>query len=209
MPPDTVTPRLRTARAKPRSATGRPRPPETASPSPVPRISAIRFARSLLQLSRPRIERQAADLEIRRSAAEDDVAWWEATMALNRSLRRQGVGHEAAMAAHLASQAVFAAANRSGLALGPDVTALARSEGEAARALVAGNLDATGAGYLTRDWQDFLIPPADPPLPRWTRRRERFHPVEAVEQEMQVDGAGGGCPRRHSPPDGVGADLEC
>lgn len=161
MAPDISTPRLRATRDKRRSAAGRPRPPETAATLPVPRISAVRFARSLLALSRSRIGRQAAALEIRRTSAEDDVAWWEATTALNRSLRRQGTGHEAAMAAHLASQAVLTAARRSGLALAPDITALARSAGEAARVLVAGDLNGAGAGYLIRDWEDFLIP-ADP-----------------------------------------------
>jgi hypothetical protein len=113
-------------------------------------------------MSRPRIELQAFGLETQRTSPDDDVAWWEATMALNRALRRRGSGQQAAMAAHLASQAVLAAATRTGLALGPDVTAVARSAGEVARVLVAGDLDTTGAGYLARGWEDLLIPPADP-----------------------------------------------
>jgi hypothetical protein len=124
---------------------------------------AVRFARSLLHLSRLSIERRAAELKDRRISPDDDVAWWEATTALNRAIRRQGSGHQAAMAAHLASQALLAAASRTGLALSPDVTALARSAGEVARLLVVWDLH-TAADYLTRGWED-LLPPAAPPAP--------------------------------------------
>ena len=165
MPPDTITPRPRTTRASRDRRWVGPRPPETVETIPYQGINAVRFAQSLLQMSRPRIELQAAGLKTRRTSPDDDVAWWEATMALNRALRGRGTGHEAAMAAHLASQAVLAAATRTGLALSPDVTAVARSAGEVARVLVAGDLNATGAGYLARDWEDLLIPPADPPSP--------------------------------------------
>jgi len=127
-------------------------------------IGAMRFAQSLLHLSRSRIELQAAGLKARTSP-DDDLAWWEATMALNRALHRRGTGHDAAMAAHLASQAVLAAAARTGLPMSPDVAAVARSAGEVARVLVAEDLDARAAGYLARGWEDLLIPPADPPSP--------------------------------------------
>jgi hypothetical protein len=160
---DTATPRPRTTRANRDRRREGSHFPETAAAIPGQGISAVRFARSLLQLSRSRLEHQAAGLKTRRASPEDDVAWWEATMAVNRALRRRGTGHEAAMAAHLASQAVLAAATQTGLALGADVTAVARAAGEVARALVAGDLRATA--YLTRDWEDFLIPPADPPSP--------------------------------------------
>jgi hypothetical protein len=141
------------------------RPPETAGTTPNQAIGAVRFAQSLLHLSRTSIELQAAGLKTRRTSPDDDVAWWEATMALDRALRRRGRGHEAAMAAHLASEAVLAAASRTGLDLGPDVTAVARSAGEVARVLVAGDLSTTGAGYLARGWENLLIPPAAPPSP--------------------------------------------
>ena len=145
------------------------RPPEPTEPAPHQGTGAIRFAQSLRHLSRSRIEFQAARLKARRASPDDDVAWWEATMALNRALRRRGIGHEAAVGAHLASQAVLAAATRTGLALSPDVTAVARSAGEAARVLAAGDLNATGAGYLARDWED-LAPESHEP--RRTRRGE-------------------------------------
>ena len=127
-------------------------------------ISAIQFAQSLLHLSGPRIELQAVGLKARRASPDDDVAWWEATMALDRALRRRGTGHEAAMAARLAAQAVLAAATLTGLASGPDVNAVARSAGEVARALAAGDLHTAGADYLARGWED-LISPAGLPSP--------------------------------------------
>ncbi|MDQ3946921.1 MAG: hypothetical protein M3357_17555 [Actinomycetota bacterium] len=116
-------------------------------------------------MSRARIELHAAGLKARRDSPDDDVAWWEATMALNRTLRRRGTGSRAAMAAHLASQAVLAAATRTGLALSPDITAVARSAGEVARMLAAGDLNTTRAGYLARGWEDLLIPLAEPASP--------------------------------------------
>jgi hypothetical protein len=144
MRPDSLTPSVRSVRTS--------------------RVSVARFAQALLNLNRPSIERQAAGLTARTSP-DDDVAWWEATTALNRALRRQQTGRQAAMAAHRASQAVLAAASRTGLALSPDILAVARSAGEAARVLVAGGMNITGAGYLTRGWEALLILPAGLPSP--------------------------------------------
>ena len=164
------TPGPRTSRAyRDRRQVGS-RSPETAES--VPKGKAVRFAQSLLHLSRLSIEHRVAELRDRRISPDDDVAWWEATTALNRAIRRQGSGHHAAMAAHLASQALLAAASRTGLALSPDVTALARSAGEVARLLVVWDLHSAAADYLTRGWED-LLPLAAPPCPLRRRRRER------------------------------------
>ena len=129
-----------------------------------PAKPAVHFAQSLRHLSRWSVEHRAAELTARRNSPGDDVAWWEATTALNRAIRRHGIGHQAAMAAHLASQALLAAASRTGLALSPEVTALARSAGEVGRLLVVRDLNTSAAGYLTRGWDD-LLPPALPPGP--------------------------------------------
>ena len=137
--------------------------PETAERIPEQGISGARFAQSLLHLSGPRIERQAVGLKKRSTSPDHDVAWWEATLALGRALRRQGAEHEAAMAARLAAQAVFAAATLTGLAPGPDVIAVARSAGEAARVLAAGDLGSSGADYLARGWEDLISPAASSP----------------------------------------------
>lgn len=162
MASDVISPRPRTSPAsRERRCAG---PPSAGTPDAVTGqgISALRFTQSLLHLSRARIELHAAGLKARRSSRDDDVAWWEATLALNRTLRHGGTGPQAAMAAHLAAQAVLAAATRTGLGLNPDVAAVARSAGEAARVLAAGDLNATAAAHLTRGWEDILIPLAEP-----------------------------------------------
>ncbi len=162
MAPDPIPPRPRTSPAGRQHHYAGPRSAEAPDTIPGQGISALRFTQSLLHLNRARIELHAAGLNARRTSPDDDVAWWEATLALNRTLRHGGTGPQAAMAAHLAAQAVLAAATRTGLGLNPDVAAVARSAGEAARVLAAGDLNTTGAGYLTRGWEDILIPLAEP-----------------------------------------------
>jgi hypothetical protein len=183
--PDTITPRSRTTRPNRDRRPVDPRPPETAETMPEG-IGAVGFAESLLHLSRPSLENHVAELHARRISPDDDVAWWEATIALNRVLRRKGTGHQATMAAHLASQAVLAAATRTGLALSPDVTAVARSAGEVARMLVAGESHTTAAGYLAHGWEDILIPPAAPPSPSGAAGgRGNVRPRAAAHQPMK------------------------
>jgi hypothetical protein len=163
MRPETIMPSPGTARSsRDRRPTG---PRRTAATISCQGVAAARFAQSLLHLSRPSIVYLVARLNARRRSPGDDVAWWEATTSLNRALRHRGTSHQAAMAAHQASQAMLAAATRTGLALSPDVLTVARSAGEVARVLVAGDTNATGAGYLTRGWEDLLLPPADSPTP--------------------------------------------
>jgi hypothetical protein len=162
MAPDTISPRPRTGPASRERRCAGPLPAGTPEEIDGQGISALRFTQSLLHMSRARIELHAAGLKARRRSPDDDVAWWEATLALNRSVRHGGTGPHAAMAAHLAAQAVLAAATRTGLGLDPDVAAVARSAGEAARVLAAGDLVTTGAGYLIRGWEDLLVPLAEP-----------------------------------------------
>jgi hypothetical protein len=50
------------------------------------------------------------------------------------------------------------------LGLWQAVTILSAEDSTATR-LVAEDLNTTAAGYLTRGWEDLLIPPADPPSP--------------------------------------------
>jgi hypothetical protein len=128
-------------------------------------VGVVSFVQALLRMSRPRIQFQAAGLRARRSSADDDIAWWDATLALDRALRSGGLGNEAAMAAHVASEAVLTAAARTGLAPSPDVTAVAQSAGEVARVLVAGRRNTVA--YLTHGWEDILLIPGSalPPRP--------------------------------------------
>lgn len=115
------------------------------------------FIHALVHLDGARIERQAAVLEARRPSEDDDIAWWDATLMLDRSLRRAGLKRRAAMVSHLAAHAVLDAAARAGLAPTAEVSAVARSAAEAARVLAAGDLiNAGSARYLSRDWRDLL-----------------------------------------------------
>src|SRR5688500_12825296 len=155
MSPDTDAPCRRTARY--RRGVGA-RTPATPTPIPDPGLGVASFVESLLNMSRSGLERQAAALRARRASPDDDVAWWKATMALDRSVRTRGIWHEADVAAQLASRAVLAAATRTGLAVGSEVTVLARGAADVARLLVAGELDTTGAAYLARGWEDLLQP---------------------------------------------------
>ena len=165
MAPDTDTRRHRTTRGSRDRRWAGPGQPKMAEGISHQHIDAARFTQSLLHMSRPRIELQAAGLRTRGTSPGDDVAWWEATVALDQVLRRRGASHGAAMAARLASEAVLVAATRTGLALGPDITAVARSAGEVARVLATGDLNTTGVGYLARGWEDLLISAAEPHSP--------------------------------------------
>ncbi|MGH9281709.1 MAG: hypothetical protein ACRD0S_02100 [Acidimicrobiales bacterium] len=178
MAPETVTSRPRTTRASRDRRGESPRQPETADTTPGEAIGVVRFTQALLHMTRPRIELQVAGLRARRTSPDDDIAWWQATVALDRALRHRGAWREAAMAAHLASQAVLAAATRTGLALDADVAAVAQSAGEVSRVLVAGLLDTAEAHHLTRGWDDLLIPeaefPSPPRPPEGRRHREPY-----------------------------------
>lgn len=165
MAPDTDTPHGRTTRPSQDRRRVGPGQPETSETVISPGIRVIRFSQSLLHMSRARIEVQAAGLKARRTSPDDDLTWWQATVALDRALHDREPGHKATMAAHLASQAVLVAATRTGLALGPDITAVARSAGEVARVLATGDLNTTGGGYLARGWEDLLISAAEPHRP--------------------------------------------
>jgi hypothetical protein len=185
MAPETDIPHRRSTQpSQDRQRVGpRPQPSETVTSQS---IGVVRFIHSLLHLSRARIELQAAGLRAGRTSPDDDVAWWQATVALDRALHGRDPWHKAAMAAHLASQAVLAAAGRNGLAMGPDVTAVARSAGEMARVLAAGDLNTTGAGYLAHGWEDLLKSAAEPhapPAPAGGRRHR--NPRAAANQTVK------------------------
>jgi hypothetical protein len=71
--------------------------------------------------------------------AAGEVAWWRATIAVEREVRRSRVLAVAGMVSHRAATAVTDRAGSLGVPLpDPDVTTVARTASEAARALVAG-----------------------------------------------------------------------
>ena len=98
-------------------------------------------------LSGEEIAGLARSLRQEHHSADGEVAWWRATLAVSGCLRRRHRTREASAAAHAVTQAVQVAAERAGIAESSrsDVTLVARSAADVARALVA--MEA-GAGWV-------------------------------------------------------------
>lgn len=106
----------------------------TATPGPET------FAERLGRLTADQIESLACCLRAELGSAEGEIAWWRATMGVDRSLRCARRGRAAGAAAHEASAAVLRAAERAGIRTTERdaVTLVARAASDVARALVAG-----------------------------------------------------------------------
>lgn len=127
-----------------------------------------RFLEALGWLSATAIRASAA--AIRRCSGDeagDDVLWWNATMAIDDTLRDEVQVVEAAAAAQRASHAVAEAARASGLdpSEDPDVVTLIRRAKEVARGIVAGEGASDATAWLLSCWTDYLdfVLPPDPP----------------------------------------------
>lgn len=117
------------------------------------------FLRSLRLLSASDIVRVAARVRAHRDRG-DDLAWWQATLALERSVRRQQRSIGAAAGAAAANRAVVAAAGRAGLeADAADVAEAARAAAEVARTLVAEDASADPC-YFLDGWEPIVELPA-------------------------------------------------
>jgi hypothetical protein len=116
------------------------------------------FLRSLQRLSASEIIKVAAG--VREERAGDDLAWWQATLALEHSVRRQQRSVGAAAAATTAARQLVTAASHDGLAAdAADVADAARSAAEVARTLVAEDAAADPC-YFFRGWERIIdIPP--------------------------------------------------
>jgi hypothetical protein len=94
----------------------------------------------LRTMSADGIRQAGHDVRSEHRSAADEIAWWSATLRVERLIRHQHQRLAAATAAAVASQAVKHAALRSGIALDdPDVVATARAASDAGGALVAGH----------------------------------------------------------------------
>jgi uncharacterized protein YjeT (DUF2065 family) len=130
---------------------------------------ARRFIRALVHLSAEDLRLLGQALRARHTQRADDVAWWQAIVALDRALRRCGRARLAAAAAGAASQAVISSAARHGMsAADDDVRAVARGAAEVARVLVAGEAELPTAECLLLGWEGFL--PCRTPPPESHRR---------------------------------------
>jgi hypothetical protein len=85
------------------------------------------------------------------------MAWWNATVAIDRAVRRRRRALHAATAARRAAETVLAASVRSGLsAADPDVVCVARRAAQVARGLVAGPSVRRETTWLLQSWQAAL-----------------------------------------------------
>jgi hypothetical protein len=113
------------------------------------------FIRTLSHLSAQDLGALAARIRSDHES-DDEMAWWRATLALDRCLRHQRRSVHSAQAAQTAAQAVFAAAGRAHLQEGSaDIVAVANSAREVARALVADDAD-SNPRYFFQGWERFL-----------------------------------------------------
>lgn len=115
------------------------------------------FVELLSRLSAGDIRAVAAEIGAHHCSAADDIAWWQATVQIDRALKAGGCTRTAAMAALAAAKAVQAAAAASGMSLpDDDVTAVARAAAEVARGLVAGDAARDATCALLACWGPVL-----------------------------------------------------
>jgi len=114
------------------------------------------FIEALGQLSVDDLEFIAHEIDAASASAAGEVAWWQATVEIERLIRQRHRGRLATMAAHRAARAVLGVADAAGLALPNDrVTSVARAAAEIARGLVAGGDAQVGA--LLAEWRRALV----------------------------------------------------
>ena len=110
-----------------------------------------RFIITVGRLSVGEMAAIATAIDASAASAAGEVAWWHATVEIERLLRQRRCSREATLAAHRAAEAVLASAREQGIAL-PDtqVTCVARAAADVARGLVAGGV--AQVDELTRTW---------------------------------------------------------
>jgi hypothetical protein len=117
------------------------------------------FLQALQRLSAQDIDRLAAGIRVERDT-DGDLAWWQATLALDRSVRRQHRSISAATAAATAARAVVVAAGHAGLpAEAASVVDVARAAADVARTLVAEDARADPC-YFFHGWERVMNVPA-------------------------------------------------
>ena len=101
-------------------------------------MSIEEFLTTLQGLTADTIYAAADELDAHAATAAGEVAWWRATVEIDRLLRLHHAGRRAALAATQAAAAVTAAAISAGLDLADRrVTAVARAAADVARGLTA------------------------------------------------------------------------
>ncbi len=101
-------------------------------------MTSEEFLTILRRLTAEMILAAAVDLEEHAASAAGEVAWWRATVEIDRLLRLHRAGRVGALAASQAATTVVAAATAAGLdRADPRVMAVARAAADVARGLAA------------------------------------------------------------------------
>jgi hypothetical protein len=101
-------------------------------------MTSEEFLTTLRRLTADTIIAAAGDLEENAASAAGEVAWWRATVEIDRLLRLHRAGRRGAIAAAQAAATVSAAAAAAGLdRADPRVMAVARAAADVARGLAA------------------------------------------------------------------------
>ena len=112
------------------------------------------FVSALQRLTAAAIAATADDLEAQAATAAGEVAWWRATVEIDRLLRLRRAGRVGALAAMQAAAAVTSAAQAAGMdTTDRRVTAVARAAADVARGLAA---QAAAVDDLLRGCPSFL-----------------------------------------------------
>lgn len=115
------------------------------------------FTQTIHRMSMADVRAVAAEMGGHQATAADDIAWWQATLTIDKVLKHGGRCRSAAVAASTASRAILAVAEHGHCATtDADVIAVARAAGTIARGLVAGPDVEPSLDHLLRDWQRVL-----------------------------------------------------
>lgn len=116
------------------------------------------FTGAVARFSAEDLRRVARAIASNRASVADDLAWWEATMCIDRTLKATHRTRAAAVAALEAGRAVQAAARAAGVPLpDDDVTRVARAAGEVARGITAGPPAAAAVSLLLTCWTPLFV----------------------------------------------------
>src|SRR5437773_254952 len=120
-------------------------------------MELTQFTQAIARMSSEDIHLIAVEIDAHRASTADEIAWWQATMRIDRALKEGGRSRAAAMAALHAAKAVQAIAAAAGRSL-PDteVTSVARAAAEIARGMTAGAGAEPAVSLLLVCWAPFL-----------------------------------------------------